>query len=127
MGRRPEDFDGLGESAICRLGGEYSTATLYFSAGSLGLDVQTSAEFGENIPLTEEAAAEWRDNLDAWLRWRNPDKYNTAPPTLDPSRCPTHGRSWKSVERRPGGKRLCPAGDAWRSVRGTLIPWGEEV
>lgn len=128
MGRKPEEFDALGEGTLCRIQGDYSTVTLYFSAGSIGIDidVQTSANFGENLALTEQSAAEWRDNLDAWLRWRNPEKY-ARPAAPDHRRCPQHDRLFKMIERTPGGRRICPAGDVWRVAGGHLVPWGEEV
>lgn len=124
--RKPEDFDALGEGALTRVRGEYSTATLYFSAGSLGIDVQTSADFGENLSLTEDAAAEWRDNLDAWLKWRNPEKY-AGKPAPDHLHCPKHGRQFISIERHPSGKRLCFMGCVYRVTGGRLLPWSEEV
>lgn len=124
MGRKPEEFDSLGEGALCRIRGDYSTATLYFTAGSIGIDVQTSAEFGENLVLSEETAEKWRDNLTAWLKWRNPEKYGTAS-RLSRLHCPTHGVMFTDIERRPNGRRLCPEGDAWMVAGGVLIPWGE--
>lgn len=130
--RKPADFDAVSHATLGRLEGDAAgKARLYFESGRLGIVVNEGDPSSEFLAFTPETAEEWRDNIDAWVRWRRSD--TPAQRHVNHGFCPTHGLAWKyaSATATAGITRMiCPEGDSWRTVPKTsaiIIPWEEQV